>query len=289
VSEGGPHPDASPWWPRPSSIGVEDSPEPGTTPDRFRRPVHGRRDTLLGAAAILVVWYGASALYGSYWIPNPWNTIVRVTADIASGAIVSHALYTLLSALLGLSIGGIPAVVVPLALRRQPSLTAVLDPFIAAGYGVPKLTLTPLLMLWFGIDIGSKVAVVALSTFFVIYCHVVAGIRSVDARLVLMARLSGASECDLARHVVLPAAAPFMLAGARIAVPYAIGGAVVAELLSANRGLGYVVQFSASNFDTGGVFAALVVVAAIALAADCGLKVVERRLLPWRQDTTRVL
>jgi NitT/TauT family transport system permease protein len=99
-----------------------------------------------------------------------------------------------------------------------------------------------------------------------------------------MGRLIGATERDLWRSVILPGAAPFIVAGIRIAVPYAFGSAVVAELLSANRGLGYIVQFSASSFDAAGVFAALAGLASIVLAIESALRVLERRLLPWRHQ-----
>ena len=152
-----------------------------------------------------------------------------------SGDLLRHTLYTASEALLGFVMGGVPAVALPFLLRRRPLTTAILEPFLVAGYGAPKLALAPLFILWFGIGIASKVALVAISSFFILYFNTVAGLRAVEPRLAQMARVAGATEWDVARHIMLPGAVRNILAGVRIAMPYAIGGAVVAELLSANR------------------------------------------------------
>ena len=97
-----------------------------------------------------------------------------------------------------------------------------------------------------------------ITVFFIVYFSALAGVRALDTKLVQMAQVAGASERDVARHIVFPGAVPYIFTGLRIAMPYSIGGAVIAELISANRGLGYLVQLGAMNFDTTGVFVALV-------------------------------
>jgi NitT/TauT family transport system permease protein len=97
-----------------------------------------------------------------------------------------------------------------------------------------------------------------------------------------MAQVMGANERDVARHIVFPGAVPYIFTGFRIAMPYSIGGAVIAELISANRGLGYLVQLGAMNFDTSGVFVALVAVTCIVFLGNWTVNAVERRLLRWR-------
>ena len=120
-------------------------------------------------------------------------------------------------------IGGVPAVLLPFLLRRHPVIVAILDPFMVGGYGAPKLAFAPLFILWFGIGIESKIALVASVVFFIVYFATLAGVRALDAKLVQMAQIVGASERQVARHIVLPAAVPSIFAGFRIAVPYAIG------------------------------------------------------------------
>ena len=162
----------------------------------------------------------------------------------------------------------------PFLLRRQPIVVAILDPFMVGGYGAPKLAFAPLFILWFGIGIESKIALVASVVFFIVYFSTLSGVRALDAKLVQMAQVVGASERQVARHIVFPGAVPYIFAGFRIAVPYAIGGAVIAELISSNRGLGYLVQTGAMNFDTTSVFVAILVATLIVHAANW---IVERR------------
>jgi NitT/TauT family transport system permease protein len=153
---------------------------------------------------------------------------------------------------------------------------------MVGGYGAPKLALAPLFILWFGIGIESKIALVAITVFFIVYFSALAGIRALDAKLVQMAQVAGASERAVARHIVFPGAVPYIFTGFRIAMPYSIGGAVIAELISANRGLGYLIQLGAMNFDTTGVFVALVAVTLIVFVCNWSVDIVERWLLRWR-------
>ena len=202
---------------------------------------------------------------------------------------MQHAAFTLAEAATGFVLGGLPATALPFFLRRLPVATAILDPFMVGGYGAPKLALAPLFILWFGIGIESKIALVAITVFFVVYFSALAGIRALDARLVQMAQVMGATERQVARHIVFPGAVPYVFTGFRIAMPYSIGGAVIAELISANRGLGYLIQLGAMNFDTTGVFVALAATGVVVLIGNSTVNVVERRLLRWRPppDATR--
>jgi NitT/TauT family transport system permease protein len=152
----------------------------------------------------------------------------------------------------------------------------------ARDEGRPKLALAPLFILWFGIGIESKIALVAITVFFIVYFSALAGVRALDTKLVQMAQVAGANERDVARHIVFPGAVPYIFTGFRIAMPYSIGGAVVAEIISANRGLGYLIQLSAMNFDTTGVFVALVAVTIIVFVLNGAVDFSERRLLRWR-------
>ena len=193
-----------------------------------------------------------------------------------------QASYTVIEAAAGFVLGALPAVALPFALRRLPIATAILDPFMVGGYGAPKLALAPLFILWFGIGIESKIALVAVTVFFIVYFSTQAGIRALDAGLVRMAQIVGASEQHVARHIVFPGAVPYVFAGLRLAMPYAIGGAIIAELISANRGLGYLLQLGAMNFDTTGIFVALAATTCIVFLGNWSVNALERRLLRWR-------
>lgn len=244
--------------------------------------LRARGDQLIVLVALVAIWAVLSEVLGTYWIGSPWGVALRLGDGLISGDLLTHASYTLMEAVAGFLIGAIPAAALPFALRRFPLVTAILDPFMVGGYGAPKLALAPLFILWFGIGVESKIALVAITVFFTVYFSALAGIRALDARLVQMAQVMGASERAVARHIVFPGAVPYIFTGFRIAMPYSIGGAVIAELISANRGLGYLIQLSAMNFDTIGLFVALVATSVIVFLCNGSVDIVERWLLRWR-------
>jgi NitT/TauT family transport system permease protein len=246
-------------------------------------------DRVLVLALILAAWQIGSAIVGTYWLSSPWATIARFAALTIDGELIRHAGYTLGEAAAGTLIGGVPAVLLPFVLRRHPVIVAILEPFMIGGYGAPKLAIAPLFILWFGIGIAAKIALVASVVFFIVYFATSSGVRALDAKLVQMAQVAGASERQIARHIVMPGAVPAIFAGFRIAVPYAIGAAVIAELISSNRGLGYLVQTGAMNFDTTSVFAAIAAATLVVLGTNGLMDGLERLLLKWRPPIQSML
>jgi len=265
-----------------ASLGQSQIADEGGAQSRVAGMLRGRGDQLLVLVLIFAIWQVLSMWLGTYWIGSPWGVVVRLYDGVVHGTILHHASFTLAEAVIGFIIGAIPAVLLPFLLRRLPIATAILDPFMVGGYGAPKLALAPLFILWFGIGIESKIALVAITVFFIVYFSALAGVRALDAKLVQMAQVAGANERDVARHIVFPGAVPYVFTGFRIAMPYSIGGAVVAEIISSNRGLGYLVQLSAMNFDTIGVFTALIAVTIIVFICNGAVDFFERRLLRWR-------
>ena len=239
-------------------------------------------DRLIVLVVIIAGWQVASWLLGIYWVSSPWGVASRFVTSLWNGELIRQSGYTIEESFLGALIGGVPAVVLPFVLRRSPIMVAVLDPFMVGGYGAPKLALAPLFILWFGIGTESKIALVASVIFFIVYFSTLTGVRSLDAKLVQMAQLVGASEGQVARHIVWPGAVPNIFAGFRIGLPYAIGAAVIAELISSNRGLGYLVQVGAMNFDTTQCFVAILMATLIVHAVGYSVDAVERLLLSWR-------
>jgi NitT/TauT family transport system permease protein len=239
-------------------------------------------DRVFVLVVILTAWQIGTAIVGAYWLSSPWATMSRFVVLTLDGELIRHAGYTVAEAAAGTLIGGVPAVLLPFLLRRHPIIVAILDPFMIGGYGAPKLAFAPLFILWFGIGTEAKIALVASVVFFIVYFATFSGVRALDARLVQMAQIVGASERQVARHIVMPGAVPAIFAGFRIAVPYAIGAAVIAELISSNRGLGYLVQTGAMNFDTTSVFAAIAAALFVVLGANRIMNALESLLLKWR-------
>lgn len=246
-------------------------------------------DRLLILICAVATWQVCSFVFGPQWFSTPWITGGRFIASLLDGEILHHAQFTLAAAAAGFLVGGLPGMLLPFALRRSPVLTAMLDPYLIGGYGVPKLAVAPLFILWFGIGLGSKIALVASIVCFLMYFNAAAGVKAVSIQLLDMARIAGASEADMARHIVWPCAAPYILAGIRISAPYAIGAAVVGELISSNQGLGYLIQAAAMDFNVTGVFVALIGLTILVVGINWILDRTERWLLRWRRtEATRV-
>src|SRR6185503_15594556 len=158
-------------------------------------------DRLFLLVVCIAIWQACSAAFGMHWFSSPWAATRRFYDLSINGDLLFHAEYTVKAAFVGFLVGGIPGVVLPFMLRRRPVLNAVFDPYLAGGYGIPKLALAPLFVLWFGIDLEPKVALVASIVFFVVFFSTMAGVQAVNAQLVNMARVAGASERDIARHI----------------------------------------------------------------------------------------
>lgn len=249
---------------------------------RLPRRVQVAIDRALVLAAFLTLWQGASAVAGANWFSTPLAVAQRLWSAALNGDLWHHGSYTLTAAVIGFLIGGVPGALLPFALRRMETLRAVLDPFLVAGFGAPKVALTPLFIIWFGIGIASKVALVASVVFFLVFFMTTAGLAAVDQKLIAAARVFGADAALISREIVWPASVPYVFTGLRVAAPYAIGTAVVGELISSNRGLGYLIQAGATDFDPAGIFAGVIVLAALVIALNASLDAAERRLLAWR-------
>ncbi len=242
-------------------------------------------DRLAVGACLLLAWELASRWFGTYWVTPPWATLGQLIVMVREGDLLRHAGYTLFAATIGFVLGAVPGALLPLWMRRRPGLLRVLDPFLAAGYGLPKLALAPLFILWFGIGAASKVALVTSVVFFIVFFSTMGGIKDVDRRWLRMARVMGATNAQLSRSIVWPAVLPHVFAGIRIATPYAIGGVIISELVSSNRGLGYLVQLGAMSFSTPDIFAAVIAITAMIGVASWLAGRLERRLLRWQPAT----
>jgi len=240
------------------------------------------RDRVAVGLLLLAAWQLASYVAGAYWVSPPLATLQKIVGGVTSGDYFFHGAFTLGAALLGFVIGAVPGVLLPMLLRRRRVLRRILDPFLVAGYGLPKLALAPLFILWFGIGIESKVALVARVVFFLVFFNTLSGVESVDTRILQMARVAGAGDWQISQHVIWPSVVPHVFAGIRIATPYAIGGVVISELISSNRGLGYLVQLGAMNFSTPHVFGAIVAITVMTGVSSWVVDALEGYYLRWR-------
>ena len=182
----------------------------------------------------------------------------------------------------GLGLAIIVGLPLGILVGRSPTLNAMLDPFITAFNATPRLVFLPLLMLWFGIGLWSKVAVVFLGALFPLLINTYEGVRNADKLLINVVRSFGASEWDIARLVVVPNSLPYIVVGLRLAIGRAVLGVVVAEFFGSQEGLGVVMVRAASRFQVDVVFAGLIVFAALSLLMTGLVKLLEERLSRWR-------
>jgi NitT/TauT family transport system permease protein len=195
-----------------------------------------------------------------------------------------HTIITLQETLLGLFFGIITGIAAGFLFGLQPLLAKIFDPFITAIYSIPKIALAPLFILWFGIDIQMKVILASVTVFFLVFFNTLAGVRNVDQHLIDAVRLMGGRYRDIMTKVVVPSTVGYILTGVHIAIPYALIGAVVAELIASNRGLGYLIDSSATSFNTAGVFAALLVLSIIGGVLNAVVNWIDRMTSRWKTE-----
>jgi NitT/TauT family transport system permease protein len=225
---------------------------------------------------------GGRVALGPMFLPEPRVVFARTVDFTLSGEAVRHTLATLRLSAVGFIIGCAFGIAIPFALRLSPRLTSAIEPYVMMSVGVPKYAMMPLFILWFGIHDAPKLVLVAILVFYVVFIAVFAGIRSVDRRLVNMARIVGASEAAISREVIWNSLLPFFFASLKIALPRAVSAAIIGEFLVGNEGLGYLIEYSRQNFDTTGVFAGIVVATALVLAINAVLATIDRRVNAWR-------
>ncbi|MGE0359821.1 MAG: ABC transporter permease [Vicinamibacterales bacterium] len=238
---------------------------------------------LLLVGALLLAWdLSASTFADEFFISRPLIVAVKFWELVASGRLFYHGWITVVETLGGFVSGSVAGIVVGLLLGRNEGLARLLDPILMAVNSLPKVALAPLFIMWFGIDIGMKVILTATIVFFLVFTNTYNGVRSVDVQLLEILRLMGARERHLVTKVIVPSALQWVFAGLQLSIPYALIGAVVGEIMAANRGLGFLLQDAAGQLDTGGVFAALLAIVVLALLLQAGVRLCERRLTPWR-------
>jgi len=196
--------------------------------------------------------------------------------------IYPHLLITLSETLLAFAIGTATGLFAGLWLALSPATSAVLDPYIKAANSMPRVILAPIFGLWFGLGIWSKVALAVTLVFFIVFFNVYQGVREVSSIVLNNARMLGANQRQLMRHVYLPSATSWVFSSLHTSVGLAFVGAVVGEYLGSARGVGYLILQAEGSFDVNTVVAGIIVLTACALAIDALVGLLERRLLKWQ-------
>jgi NitT/TauT family transport system permease protein len=211
-----------------------------------------------------------SEIVGTLWRLFSTGTIWTPLAVSASGFALGLGLAIVVGLPLGVLIG------------RSRTLNAMLDPFVTAFNATPRLVFLPLVMLWFGLGLWTKVVIVFIGALFPILINTYEGVRNADRTLINVVRSFGASEWDVARLVVVPNAMPYIIAGLRLAIGRAVLGVVVAEFFGSESGLGVMMVQAAGRYQVDVVFSGLIVFAALSLLLTWMVQLLETRLGRWR-------
>lgn len=239
-------------------------------------------------AAVVTGWELSSGrLASEFFISRPSLIFEQFTAWLLNGTIFYHGAITLLQAVSGFLLGGFIGMTMGVWLGRAETTAEVLDPFIMMFYSLPKVALAPLFVLWFGIGVEMKIYLTATIVFFLVFLNTYTGVRSVSREQIAILRLMGATERHVLFKVVLPSAITWVFTGLRLSVPYALIGSIVGELIASNRGLGYLLANSAGQFDTTGVFAALISIMIMAFFLNATVKGIEIKAMPWRDTNSK--
>ncbi len=259
---------------------------------RRRRFVLAMRVLVL--VAILGGWEGAVWLgwLDPFFFGQPSGIAVRLYTWTVEGTSIGplwvQVWVTMYEAGLGFLIGAALGVVCGIGLGRNPLLADIFSIYIKVGNSIPRVVLGSIFIVSLGLGLWSKVALAVVMVFFVVFGNAFQGVREADGNIIANARILGATHWQVTRHVVIPSALSWILASLHVSFGFALIGAIVGEFLGARRGMGLLIATAQGSFDSNGVFAAMILVAIVALAAEGLLTLAERRLVAWRPEQLRL-
>ncbi|HEX4818058.1 MAG TPA: ABC transporter permease [Nonomuraea sp.] len=239
---------------------------------------------LLGAALLLFWEYGLGLLVERRYVSSPSEVAARLAELVRDGQLWGHIGVTLAEAGAGYVIGIAVGLAAALVLVAVPVLDEVVGPFLAAFYSIPKIALAPMFIMWFGLGLLPKILLAALMVFLIVLANTMAGVRGIEPGLIEVARVMGARGGRLVRTIVLPGAAPAVVASVRLTFSRAMVGAILGEFIAATQGLGFLIVRSSRQFETATVFAGIAVVAVLVMAVNAAIRAIEARALPWSTE-----
>jgi NitT/TauT family transport system permease protein len=259
-------------------------PSPG---ERLRANVH-----YLLIVAVFVVFVGGweLSLYvlrvPEYLIPTPRQIVVALGNGFTRGVYWWNTWVTLVESLLGFLIGSAAGLVLGTLLAQFRILERVLYPYLVAFQTLPKIALAPLLILWFGFGMSSKVAIAAMVAFFPVLVNMFVGLQSADREQVDLVRSLSGTRWQIFVKIQFPSSLPFLFAGLDVALVFSILGAIVGEFIGATHGLGALIMQMNLSLDVAGVFSVLVILAVMGVGAHLAMQAIQRRVTFWAKTET---
>jgi ABC-type nitrate/sulfonate/bicarbonate transport system permease component len=248
--------------------------------------------TIIGTISVtifLIIW--ELAIYLKWVDPmftsSPSRIVMAAVTLFSDGGIYHDLKVSGIEFVIGFGLAILIGVPLGILMGWYAKVDAILDPFVSALYATPRIALLPLIMIWFGIGLGSKIAVIFLGSIFPILVNTITGIRTVDADLIKAARSFGAKDLQIFRTVALPACIPLILTGFRLGLGHALIGIVVGELYAATAGIGFMMAVAGSTFQTDRLMVGIIIIALSGMALTEIIKKVEKRFERWRPDNKR--
>lgn len=262
-----------------------------TTPDPSGKPRRRLRVPLgwIVPVAVLVLWWAA---YHAQWVnpvlfSSPWEVTRTLWAAILDGSFGTNLVASLTRWLLGFGIGAVLGLLFGALTGLSRTAERLLDPTFQMLRTIPIMGLVPLFIVWFGLGELPKVLLIAIAAYFLVYIQMYAGIRNIDRKLIEVGRMYELSTAQMLRRIIIPAAMPSILQGIRLGLGVAWLALVIAELTGANVGIGFWMQQGREFVRVDIVLAALIVFAAIGKIVDSLVRLLESRLLSWRDNVER--
>jgi NitT/TauT family transport system permease protein len=253
------------------------------------RKLHGRvySTAPFSLAAALLLWWFITRTAGlpAFILPSPAQVVVRFWKALVDGSLLGNTVVTLVEVLLGLLVGTAAAVALGYAIAKSRLFEQMLAPYLIATQAIPIVAIAPLLIIWFGPGMFSKVLICALTVFFPVLVNTAMGVRAVPRPLHDLMGSLYATPTQTLRHLEIPAALPILLGGLRIGATLSVIGAVVGELVGADKGLGFLVNVARGQYDTALVFVAVFTLIALALCLYGAVALIEKKFLNWQETT----
>ena len=241
---------------------------------------------------ILIVFLGGwelavkLKLMDAFFFSSPVAVVMRliewITEGTSEGPLWYHLWVTMEESLLGFFSGSVAGIIAGIALGRNRMLADVFSIYIKVINSVPRVVLAPIFIMIFGLGLTSKVALSFVMVFFVVFSNAFQGVVEADRNLLANAQILGAKGWQLTRSVVIPSAMSWIFASLHVSFGFAIVGAIVGEFVGARYGIGLLINVAKGSFDAAGMYAAIVIIMVVALAAEYAMTLVENRLAKWR-------
>ena len=271
--------------PLPGSMSTPTSDTP-----KARRPL--RLGTKSWSMLLLVVLLGGWELgvrlfhVPKFLIPPVSDIAVALWRGLAASPFAKDSLWyhsgiTVAEILLGFFVGSAIGLAIGVVVSQMPKLEAILEPYVSALQSLPKVAVAPIIVVWLGFGIGSKVAIICLLTFFPVLVTSIAGFKAVDPDRIDLLRSLSATPWQIFRKAKFPSALPYIFAGLNMAAAFAVVGAIVGEFVGAQAGLGVLIQQMEAQMDTGGSFSVFIVLSVIGIVLTAILRRIQQRVLHW--------